>query len=175
MKAKLFTAAWTAARAAAARFGGSARDFFAVALRQAYAEARAEAAPKSRVLEVVAVENDYNSRMRGGTSYTFAYLPDGHGGYLPGVRADKLNGALFLSIAAFIGGAGYARASDRHSATRVRVELPVGTILKATRGGRVVRVDADGETPLRLVGNMRRGGGWVTVVEDEDGREVELA
>lgn len=37
----IFTAAWTAAREAAARFGGKARQFFALSLKAAYAAARA--------------------------------------------------------------------------------------------------------------------------------------
>lgn len=37
---KIFIAAWNTARAAAARFGGSARSFFTEALRMTYAAAR---------------------------------------------------------------------------------------------------------------------------------------
>lgn len=172
-KSTIFRSAWFAAREAAARFGGSARAFFAIALRQAYATARKPVVTE-RTIEVEAVKNSYGARMQGATYYTFAYLPDGKGGFRRGVRADKLDGALFLSRASYVSGGGYARSSDRHSATVVRVALPVGTILKSTRGT-AERIDADGETDLKLVGNMRRDGGWVSVVADETGREIELA
>ena len=168
---QIFIAAWTAARAAAARFGGRAREYFGHCLRDAYAALRA---PAEREVEVEAVRNAYNSRMSGKTYLTFAHLPDGQGGYRPGVRADQLDGALYLSRAAYVGGRGYARSADRYSTTTVRLTLPTGTILRCT-DGTVERVDGDGNTDLRLVGNMRRGGGWVSVIADETGREIHLA
>lgn len=78
-----------------------------------------------------------------------------------------------VSRTARFGGAVHARSADRHSATVVRLTLPVGAILKSTRGT-VERVDADGETDLERVGNMRRGDGWVFVVRDEQGNEFEI-
>lgn len=44
---KIFTAAWDLARSGASKFGGSARAYFADALRQAYAFIRANSAPKA--------------------------------------------------------------------------------------------------------------------------------
>ncbi|MBK3397763.1 hypothetical protein [Methylobacterium ajmalii] len=125
-------------------------------------------------VEISAVANDFNSRMRGGTYYQILFLPDGKGGFLPGVRADQADGAVILSRAAYVDKhASYAKAWERNSETRVRISLPVGTLRKSTRGW-VKRLNADGTwSELPLVGNMRKGDGWATLVEI-DGVEVEL-
>ncbi len=134
----------------------------------------APAEPARHTVEISAVANDFNSRMRGGTYYQILFLPDGAGGFLPGVRADQADGAVILSRASYVDKyASYARAYDRNSETRVRITLPVGALRKSTRGW-VKRLNADGAwEEIELAGNMRKGDGWATIVS-LDGAEVEL-
>lgn len=132
------------------------------------------AVPAQHTVEICAVANDYNTRMRGGTYYQILFRPDGAGGYLPGERADQADGAVILSRASYVDKhASYARARDRSSETRVRITLPVGTLRKSTRGW-VKRLNADGTwSEIELVGNMRKGDGWATLVMIDD-VEIEL-
>ncbi len=99
--------------------------------------------PAQHTVEISAVANDFNSRMRGGTYYQILFLPDGKGGFLPGVRADQAEGAVILSRAAYVDKhASYAKAWERSSTTKVRITLPVGTLRKSTRGW-VKRLNAE--------------------------------
>lgn len=122
--------------------------------------------------KIAAVQNDFNASMRGGQYETFVWLPAADG-YADGVRADRLDGAVVLSRAAKVGGS-YTRASERHSATKVEVALPVGSVTMYTDGAVVDRLDDRGEwQSIKHIGPVRRGEKFVTVVEI-DGVRVDL-
>lgn len=57
-KSEIFAAAWTAARKGAAKFGGSAREFFSESLRMAYAFFKARAVKPASVETTTASKLD---------------------------------------------------------------------------------------------------------------------
>jgi len=176
----VLSAAWSSAREAAEKFGGTIREFFVEALRDAWAAALASKTEKTVTID--AVSHDYNSRGRGETMYGYVAKPDGKGGYLPLVRADQLDGAIILSRAAYLGD-GYNRSNARTSSTTVEVTLPVGTIAKDYYRSndrhhcsetRIHVLTATGWERAEFIGNKRDDGKWLTVVE-VSGRRIELA
>lgn len=78
-KSKIFTAAWTVARQGATKFGGSARAYFAEALRQAWAFIRKHEVPAAPVGKtaaekvdlLAAVVMDWSRKCRGSFAYNF--------------------------------------------------------------------------------------------------------
>lgn len=123
---------------------------------------------------ISAVQNDYSSRGRGYTYYSFAALPT-DSGYTSWTRIDDLPGAIVKSRA-FSG----TNSAARHSSTEVEVELPDGTIVKTVAKGAhrvdVVRVRGSELTDdgVKFVGNTKRPNGeWGTVIE-VDGKRLTI-
>ncbi len=118
-----------------------------------------------------AVENDYSASMRGCTYYRFAALPDNGGGYSTWRRIDEIPGAIIMSRA-FNG----SNAAARHSATRVEVALPNGTLIKRVAKGRhdtLISRARDGKLLLdgvEFIGNVKHDDQWRTVINIDDQR-----
>jgi hypothetical protein len=87
----------------------------------------------SEEFELDAITNDYSCKMNGKTILTFVYT-EKTGCW---TRLDKVPGVVILSQAAFIDRSqGYARSHDRHSTTRVEIELSEGDyVADMNRGG----------------------------------------
>lgn len=158
-KRELFVTAWTTARAAAARFGGSARDFFAICLREAYAASRR---PATFDIELTLAE----PTRRKGVAFDLAYMPTADG-YTAGVRGDQV--------------AGHSDVFRGVSIETAVVPLPTGAFVKHIRTGGYARsktwvshVAEDGKLVECAFRNIRRGDAWVTLVEGPNG-SVELA
>lgn len=125
-------------------------------------------------IKIAQTNRDISSSGKGSTIFRFVCLP----GATRWTKPSALDGAVLLEQVSW----GH-RTDDRHSATSVEVDLPVGTLLREfvrdeTDRSRsktsVERLDAAGEWQKLPHKTVRRGDGWVTVVT-VDGEQLEIA
>ncbi len=139
---------------------------------------------KTWEFKINAIENDYNSRNLGQTYLRFVLSTDKK----HWTRADKIVGAEELSTAAYVHVGGMFRSADRHSSTKVLVELEEGQyVARMNRGGKKVTaltkvvsyIDENGELCARReevdFSSVRNANGnWDIKVKDENGRALEI-